>query len=225
MFQGLRLLTRFVDENRDWSDLELGRIGIGLAAKRLHNLLMYRGPAWTQATPARQVELMAFSEIAAHCTKRLADGTFENDWTWLASFNVRSGFERYGARALFSADGELQSMYWSHGDVTLGPDDPRWDHALWAWKCSVIVGVTLREHLFETHLVYANTLNMDATEELPPAHPIRRLLKPHTYGTVAINRPAINSLVLERALVHRATAFEYSEMYRGEAVAARAFWP
>ncbi len=61
--------------------------------------------------------------------------------------------------------------------------DADWEHALWAWKCSVIVGVTLREHLFELHLTFANVLNMAATETLSPTHPIRRYRMPSAQCT------------------------------------------
>ncbi len=35
--------------------------------------------------PKEQIEALAFSEIAAHATKRVSGG-FENDWTWLYDF-------------------------------------------------------------------------------------------------------------------------------------------
>jgi len=55
----------------------------------------------------------------------------------------------------------------------------------------------------------SNFLMTSSYENLGPDHPIRRLLRPHTYGAVKINRGATQTLATERGLLHRASALTW----------------
>jgi len=174
---------------------------------------------WQEMRSDKAISRFAFAGLAAHRTQRIGDGkgkvAYKNDWTWLYDLEVRPGFERYGAAAYFSEDAELVKIFWSHGDREVYPNDHEWEHAKWAYKCSVIAGVTLKDHLVGIHFMASNFLTSSVVRNLPPDHPIRRLMKPHTYGAVSINMGATTTLATEFSLLHRASAFTWPAVMKG----------
>src|SRR5262249_46743519 len=79
----------------------------------------------------------------------------------------------------------------------------------WRWKCSLFVGTTVADHLGVVHLTISNLMVTATRENLPPDHPIRRLLKPYEFRTVAINYDASLALAPEGGVAHRAFGFTY----------------
>jgi hypothetical protein len=157
---------------------------------------------------------LCFAGLAAHTLHRGPDGALHSDFLWLSGLPTRPGFEAYGARATFNDSGVLVGMTTNAGEA-LAPGDPGWDHAKWVFKASALVGVTLRDHLVGLHLLAANLLTSAAAERLSPDHPLRRLLKPHTYGTVTINRGASTYLLARRGLLHRAVGLTWDGILDG----------
>jgi hypothetical protein len=109
------------------------------------------------------------------------------------------------------------------------PDMKEWSHAKWVWKCSVLVGVTLKDHLVGVHFEVANSLAVTTLEALPADHPVRRLLLPHIYGTPTINAGAAITLATENGILHHAVALTWpalSEAFVASRAALRAepFW-
>eukprot|EP00928_Gymnodinium_smaydae_P020363 TRINITY_DN17870_c0_g2_i1.p1 TRINITY_DN17870_c0_g2~~TRINITY_DN17870_c0_g2_i1.p1 ORF type:complete len:1433 (-),score=358.29 TRINITY_DN17870_c0_g2_i1:61-4269(-) len=174
---------------------------------------------WEELRSDESISRFAFAGLAAHCLEAVAadswysyvtgDIAFKSDWDWMSGFEVRPGFEKYGAIAYFSRNGYLKKIYWSHGGRNVTPGDADWEHAKWAYKCTVIAGATLRDHLVGLHFVASNFLTSSAQKNLGPDHPLRRLLKPHTYGAVSINMGATTTLATEFSLLHRASAFTW----------------
>eukprot|EP01062_Namystynia_karyoxenos_P069311 TRINITY_DN64828_c0_g1_i1.p1 TRINITY_DN64828_c0_g1~~TRINITY_DN64828_c0_g1_i1.p1 ORF type:complete len:647 (+),score=177.62 TRINITY_DN64828_c0_g1_i1:62-1942(+) len=222
------------DQDSPWDTLEQGRKALAAAAgtdlnrRRLHDI--------DDHTSDEAISRWAFSGLAAHrlecpgftgkktdLVKGLVkvDGKVPPDewcivnFSWMALFAVRPGFEKYGATAYFTKDRKLTKIWWDHGEVLVHPANPKWEHAKWAWKCSVLVGVTFRDHLTGVHLMAGNMLTLASRERLRPDHPLRRLLKPFTFGTISINVAASNTLVCNHSLVHRAMALPYDEILRG----------
>ena len=111
-------------------------------------------------------------------------------------YELRPGFESYGVNVYFNGKGELIQMYWAEQNRNLTRGDPDWDHVKWAYKVSVLTGVTVRDHLVRpssrrsrsdswwaqvgVHFMASNMLTMASDENLMPDHPLRRLLRPHT---------------------------------------------
>ena len=148
------------DVSTPWDSLEQAhRVLQAAGATDLQPLLLV---PWKEMISDHAISRWAFAGLAAHRLQRLPGATnasttaFQSDWSWLHAFDVRPGFERYGATAYFDAEGTLTSIFWSHGNVTVKPGDRLWPHAKWAFKCSVLVGVTLRDHLTGVHLLAAN---------------------------------------------------------------------
>jgi hypothetical protein len=74
-------------------------------------------------------------------------------------------------------------------------------------------GVTLKDHLTTVHLVIGNALVTASREQLRASHPLRRLLKPFTFRTVAVNRGARNLLCQELSLLHRTVALDAAGLH------------
>lgn len=132
---------------------------------------------------------------------------FVVDLGWLADCEVREGFERYGTAAFFDAERRIVRIRWAHGEKDVRPGDPDWAHAKYAWRSSIGVGVTVADHLWCVHFRLANEVVLASRELLPAEHPLRLLLKPYGYRTIAINHAASTLLLVKRGLPHRAFAF------------------
>jgi hypothetical protein len=137
---------------------------------------------------------------------------WQHDLRLLARYAVRDGFESYGARAIFDEDQRPIAIYWCEGNAWVYPGDPGWAHAKWAWRCSLMVGTTVVDHLVGVHWLIGNYVTSAARFHLPPTHYLRMLLKPFTWRTVTINAGACETLCPERGFVHRASALTYEAL-------------
>lgn len=173
---------------------------------------------WADPTSDRAVELMALQGLGSHRLHAVSDdpegAAYVIDVSFLHAYPVRAGYLRYGACAWFTADGCIQRIHTSHDDVTHHPGDPGWEHAKWVWRTSLFTAVTVADHLGSTHYLTSNALVTVARRTLPPDHPLRRLVKLFTYGTVDINRDAALGLSNEGGIAHRLFAFTYPGLAR-----------
>lgn len=112
-------------------------------------------------------------------------------------------------------------LFWAAGNENKGMNVtkgmPEWEHVKWclslwwnsqilvcrAYKCSVVAGATVKDHLVGIHFMASNFLTTSSIENLGPLHPIRRLLRPHTYGAIEINLGAVKTLAVENGVAHR----------------------
>jgi hypothetical protein len=172
---------------------------------------------WDEMSSDDAMSRFCFSGLAAHRTRRIDDGelVYETDFDWLHGLDVRAGFERYGATAWFDSDAKLVKIWWSHGQVNLTSSSKRWNHAKWAFRCSALLGVTVADHLIKTHYMGSNFMAASAFENLNAEHPIRRLIRPHTYGANSVNMAASRTLSTSFGLVHRATALTEKALMAG----------
>ncbi len=159
------------------------------------------------------ITYFSFSGLAAHAVeavtgeeKSLTNATYKVDFDWMYRFDVRFPFEKYGAIAYFDDELRPLNIYWSHKQKSVYPHDEDWNHAKWVFKCSVLTGVTLKDHLLGLHLLLSNFVNTANHENLGKNHPIRRMLTPFTYNNIEINQGAITTLLPSHSLFHRASA-------------------
>ena len=61
----------------------------------------------------------------------------------------------------------------------------------------------------------ANFFATSTAENLNASHPIRRMLRPHTYGTMSINLRAVDTLAPEGGVLHRNIALTWKGMKHG----------
>ena len=137
-------------------------------------------------------------------------GPFEVDMP-IQNFEVRPGFRPYGARVHFGADQKPTGIFDYANENLAKPGDDGWESAKWLEKSTLY---TCREHLMWGHLLISNTATMTCTNNLPPSHPIRRLLTIFTFRTNTINDQAFAALVPEVSTLHRATAFTYPALLK-----------
>lgn len=164
-----------------------------------------------------KVGSQAYLELAPAIQKQAVDcnATFLSDFTWMEGLETRIGFERYGAVMYFNAEGTLLEGYWCAGRIRVHRGDENWEHAKLAWRSSVVVGVTLVDHLTGIHMMFSNIMATASFEQFSPTHPLRRFLRPFTFRTLSINKAAIFSLLGEKSLLHRATALTWDGLKAG----------
>ena len=68
---------------------------------------------------------------------------------------------------------------------------------------------TVVDHLGLNHFGIANALALAVRRHLSPDHPLRRLLKPFTYRTAAINERSLRSMLPPGGLLHRASGLTW----------------
>jgi hypothetical protein len=173
---------------------------------------------WRELTSDAAQSRLAFAGLGSLRLDRLSDEAAACDpdgarWVvdlrFVGDYEVRDGFERFGAAAWFGAKRELLRITWSHGGRDVYPGDPLWEHAKYAWRASLFVGVTIADHLWGLHLRSGNEMVIALREQLSEEHPVRLLLKPFTYRTISVAHRAANTLVVERGLPHRGFALTY----------------
>jgi len=156
----------------------------------------------------------AFSGLGAFHLRQMPaldneDARFVVDMTHMEKHDVRPGFERFGAAAYFGEDRKILRIHWSHVGHDIRPGDPDWPHAKLAWRSAVLVGLTVSDHQWGLHMRLGNTVITATRERLGVEHPVRLLLKPYCFRTVAVNHRAANVLIGERGLTHRALALTF----------------
>ena len=67
----------------------------------------------------------------------------------------------------------------------------------------------LQDHLVGIHLLASNLLATSTAQNLNASHPIRRMLRPHTYSAISVNLGAINTLLPDRGVLHRTVALTW----------------
>ena len=200
------------DDERRWRDRETAREAL---RERIGSRLIPRqNVQWEEMNSDAAQTHFAFAGLGAFHLRRLEEPDAEGAWfvvdmTHMASHAVRVGFERFGAAAYFGEDRQILRIFWSHVGHDVRPGDPDWPHAKFAWRSSVFVGLTVSDHLWGLHLRLGNEMVNATRECLRIDHPVRLLLKPYSFRTVAINHRAANVLVVERGLPHRAFGLTY----------------
>lgn len=172
--------------------------------------------------------LMAFCGFAAHRTlpydkKNVKEAYFCNDVMFLNKYEVRKGYEKYGAAAYFDSSYHLIAIEMWDKQMFYPPTSEEkknktakwnaWMHAKWAWKVSVCVATFLVDMLAHCRFVEGSAMAKCLQEYLPEDHPMRRLMTPFTLGTVHSNR-VMNEHLRENGLYHRAFAFTYEELQK-----------
>ena len=182
---------------------------------------------WKEMSSDAAMSRLAFAGLGAlrlmPYTPKIGDpeGLVRPKWQHdldLSSYEVREGFEKYGARAIFDEDQRPIAIV--RENVHYHPTRPGWEHAKWAWRCSLMVGTTVVDHLVGVHWLIGNYVTTAARFALPPTHYLRLMLKPFTWRTITINAGAYESLCPERGFVHRASALTYESLSQafGDAV-------
>lgn len=171
--------------------------------------------------------LIAFTGFGAHRTRPFKrdnghnNAYFANDVLFLGQYQVRPGYEKYGAAAYFDQKyhvtqiylAQTNENYYPPNDDGTGSTIAQWEHAKWAWKVSVSVATFLVDFVCHSRFRESNAWIKAIRDHLSANHPVRRLLTPFTLGTVQSNR-VMNEYLRANGLYHRCFAFSYKELQR-----------
>ncbi|KDO35719.1 hypothetical protein SPRG_18867 [Saprolegnia parasitica CBS 223.65] len=165
---------------------------------------------WDDRYSDRALELLVFHGLGQHMVQKLAtahdDGSYYTVATnFLASIEVRAGYAITGADAFFDAKGKVTKIV--RLGKTIRPTDAAWEYAKMCFRSSLVSKITAVDHLMGLHVTVGNYMTTASREQLPPAHPLRRLIKPFTFRAVAINYDASIALFAPKGMLHRAFPF------------------
>lgn len=119
-------------------------------------------------------------------------------------------FHHYGVICYYDEEKNPVGIYWPEQDRIVRPGDEDYPNVCFIFRSTLLVVATIQDHLMMTHWIIANSGTVNSAVHLNPFHPIRRLLKPHTYGTTAVNSRAVAILAPVRGLAYRGFAFNKS---------------
>ena len=143
-----------------------------------------------------------FSGIGQSFLEADADG-FVAKMDYAASVEVKQGAGRYGGDVYFDSSTRVTRVVYEGVEYT--PSHPSWTAIKAKCRGTATALATALDHLLATHLTFGNGLAW-AVPELPPSHPLRRLLWPHIWGTTSVNLNAAAILTVEGGLLHRGWA-------------------
>ena len=129
--------------------------------------------------------LAVASPFACYVT-RAGDGTFTWDLRFLEGFEHHPGLRSLGTMVTFEAvagDGRLAAVRIDSDAGSCTPSDPDWPLARRLAMTSASTHLSIVRHFGWIHLAAGGPLAVVTRNELPPDHPLRRLLWPHVYAT------------------------------------------
>jgi Lipoxygenase len=123
--------------------------------------------------------------------KRAPDGNYQWDLSELAGYEHHAGLRSIGVRVHFQLNESARQLQTTQIDCELGackPEDSDWDLAQKIALCAATTHVSLVRHFNGVHLAAGAPFAIATRNNLPAAHPLRRLLWPHMYGTEYSNQ-------------------------------------
>ena len=142
--------------------------------------------------------LAVASPFACYVT-RAGDGTFTWDLRVLEAFEHQPGLRPLGAVVSFekgAGNGGLAAVRIDSDAGSCTPSDPEWPLASRLAMSAASTHLSIVRHFGWIHLAAGGPLAVVTRNELPPDHPLRRLLWPHVYAT-----QYSNDLITEDQLV------------------------
>lgn len=162
--------------------------------------------SWGNVASDESFTRFMFSNNGSSFLHKTSDG-YEARLDFMRKYDVRPGFERYGSTAFFDKDAKPIKIDVG-GEVTAAGDDG-WEWAKLQARSSAFVACS-GVHLILAHYMWASIPNVAMTKFVKPDHPIRRLMHVHFFRSANTCLNSLDTLIPERGLVHRATAFEYA---------------
>ena len=140
-----------------------------------------------------QIELgrIAVASPYACYVERTPEGAYQWDLRILDQYEHHKGLRSIGARVLFRLNEAARRLEATQIDCDLGvckPGDANWEQAQRIALCAATTHVSLVRHFNGVHLAAGGPFAIATRNSLPAAHPLRRLLWPHMYGTQYSNQ-------------------------------------
>ena len=118
--------------------------------------------------------------------ERAPEGGYHWDFRHLARYEHYEGLHSLGVRVLFRVNEAARRLEAVKIESELGsctPGQPQWDLARKLALCAATTHVSLVRHFNGVHLAAGGPFAITTRNCLPAAHPLRRLLWPHMFGT------------------------------------------
>jgi arachidonate 15-lipoxygenase len=123
--------------------------------------------------------------------ERTAEGDYQWDLRLLDQYEHHKGLRSIGAHVRFHLHEAARRLEATQIDCELGvckPGDANWEEAQKIALCAATTHVSLVRHFNGVHLAAGGPFAIATRNSLPAAHPLRRLLWPHMYGTQYSNQ-------------------------------------
>jgi len=123
--------------------------------------------------------------------ERAPEGGYHWDFRHLARYEHHEGLHSLGVRVVFRVNAAARRLEAVKIDSELGPctpGQPQWDLAQKLALCAATTHVSLVRHFNWVHLAAGGPFAIATRNCLPPAHPLRRILWPHMFGTQYSNQ-------------------------------------
>jgi len=154
-----------------------------------------------------QFYLKSFTPPAVSDPTIPSDATFVIDLSAWAKYDVRKGYAKWGTIGYFNAQWMPCGIYWCEKKKLVLPTDSDHAHVSFLFRSNVLINVVLSSHLVDIHWVVSNGLVLASERHLSKAHPLRRLIAPHTYNAVVVNNTGLATLAPVGGLGYRAFNF------------------
>ena len=118
--------------------------------------------------------------------ERAPEGGFQWDLRRLARHEHHDGLRSLGVRVLFRVNAPARRLEAARIESELGtsePGDAKWQAATKLALCAATNDLSMVRHFNGVHLAAGGLLAIATRSCLPAAHPLRRLLWPHMFGT------------------------------------------
>lgn len=161
--------------------------------------------------------------VATNPSKVPADAYFQIDFESWANYSVREGFYRYGCIAYYDAQKNPVGIWWPEKNRLVLPTDPDYSLACLIFRSTLITVATIQDHLIKVHWIVANSGVVNTERYLGKNHLLRRFIKPHIYGTVAINFASTLLLAPIDGFAFRVFAFDKDSWFEMVANCFKAF--
>jgi lipoxygenase len=153
--------------------------------------LVRSAPRWHPelAQAARAGNLLGALAVGGPFAKLLicSGGQYFIDLRHIANYPVRDGLSLLGCRINFTEEGgRLRVSSVDYGDETASPGDGRWDYFERIALCALVTHLTVWRHGMQYHVAGVAPVAV-ITHNMPPDHPVRRLLAPHISETLSTN--------------------------------------
>ncbi len=140
-----------------------------------------------------QVDLgrIAVASPYACYVERTAEGDYQWDLRVLDRYEHHKGLRSIGAHVRFRLNEAERRLEPTQIDCDLGvckPGDTNWEQAQKIALCAATTHLSLVRHFNGVHLAAGGPFAIATRNSLPAAHPLRRLLWPHMYGTQYSNQ-------------------------------------
>lgn len=119
------------------------------------------------------------------------EGDYQWDLRMLDQYEHHKGLRSIGAHVRFRLNEAERRLEPTQIDCELGlckPGDEKWEQAQKIALCAATTHVSLVRHFNGVHLAAGGPFAIATRNSLPAAHPLRRLLWPHMYGTQYSNQ-------------------------------------